>query len=360
MNDPVQLVLATGGTGGHIYPALALAASLGRAGVSSAVLGITGGLEERLSAEAGVPFFGVPGGKLDRQRPDPRQLLSALNGVISARKLLRQLNPQLVVGFGGFASLPGSAAAAWNRLPLWLNEQNSYPGLVTRLFQGRAELVIASVAAALPRLKTGRSTVIPYPVDETRYERSEARRRLGLPEEGLLTLVMGGSQGSVALNDAVLKALSSFGTDAPLTLHATGAANLAAVREQADGLVNHHPRGYVDGPLAFAAADLAITRAGIGTLSMAAFHGVPLIMVPLPTAAENHQHHNALAFAAAGAGLLLPQSEAGSLHGRWQELLTDPERLNRATLSSLQLSPAGALETFTDRILNRLETEPSK
>ena len=160
MNGPVQVVLATGGTGGHIYPALALAEGLVGQGISSALLGISGGLEQQLSSEAAVPFHGVTGGKLDRSRPT-RGSCSRHSGVYCRHARCSGASPRLVIGFGGFGSLPGSAAAAFSSVPLWLNEQNSYPGLVTRLLKNRAELVIASMEAALPRLPAGRTEVIP-------------------------------------------------------------------------------------------------------------------------------------------------------------------------------------------------------
>lgn len=351
------VVLATGGTGGHIYPALALAAQLEQAAVRTVLIGAAGGLEERLSSEAGVEFRGVRSGKIDRQRPDPRELARAFSGVVQARRLLKELKPELVIGFGGFASLPAAAAAASGGVPLWLNEQNAFPGLVTRLLSRRAELVICSVASALPRIKARRSTVIPYPVDETRFSRAEARERLGLPASGLLTLVMGGSQGSVALNEAVLEALSAHSGEVPLTLHLSGPANVGAVTARQADPARHHVRGYADGRLAFAAADLAITRAGIGTLSMAAFNGVPLIMVPLPTSAENHQYHNARTFEEAGAGILLPQSGLDRLAQVWQELLADEPRRQAAAAAISTLSPAGALTGFTRLVIDRLEAD---
>ncbi len=350
-----RVILATGGTGGHIYPALAVAGQLLKAGVSVAVLGQTGGLEQRLTAEAGVPFHGVPSGKLDRQRPDPRQLYRALQGVVRARGVLKRLRPELVIGFGGFASLPGVAAAASRRVPLWLNEQNAFPGLVTRLFAGRAEKVIISVAQAAARINSRDLTHIPYPVDESRTPKAEARRLLGLPEQGVLTLVMGGSQGSVAINGAVVSVLRAAGSDSPATLHVTGPANLERVTAATVGLDRYWPQGYVDGTLAFAAADLAISRAGTGTLSMAAFHGVPLIMVPLPTSAENHQYHNAAAVSQAGAGILLEQDRLDALADSWLELL-EPARRSAAADSMAGLSPEGALEAFTTEVLTRLET----
>ena len=351
------VVLATGGTGGHVYPALALADHLGEAGVDTLLVGAEGGIEQRLSAEADVPFHGVPAGKLDRQRPDPRQLYAALRGVLAARRLLRGRKPELVIGFGGFASLPATAAAAWLRVPLWLNEQNAFPGLVTRLLAGRAERVIASVEAAVPRIRSRNTTVLPYPVDETEFTRTEARRLLGLPEDGLLTLVLGGSQGAAALNEAVTQVAHARGTDFPLTLHVTGPDHLERVRAAAPDLPQHRLEGYVDGRVAFAAADVAITRAGIGTLSMAAFNGVPLIMVPLPAAAENHQFHNARTFARAGAGTVLEQSELARLEEEWLRLL-DEEVLRPAAAAAVTFSPAGATARFAGAVLERLGKEP--
>lgn len=348
------VVLATGGTGGHIYPALALAAQLVARGHRPVLIGQKNGLEQRLAAEAGVEFRGVTSGKLDRQKPNPSEIFRALRGIFEARSLLRTLRPALVLGFGGFASLPAAAAAAFGPVPLWLNEQNAFPGLVTRLLSRRAELVICSVAAAQERITARETRVIPYPIDETRFERDHARRELGLPEDGVLTLVMGGSQGSVALNTAVLTALSEFGADAPLTLHVTGPNNLETVTAAAGNRPGHHVRGYVDGRLAFAAADIAITRAGIGTLSMAAFNGVPPIMVPLPTSAENHQLHNAKTFSLAGAGVLLEQSNLANLKEVW-ESLSEPATRNAASQALTGFSPAGALESFSNAVIRRLE-----
>ena len=348
------VVLATGGTGGHIYPALALAGRLQQHGVNVVLIGAEGGLEQTLSHDAGVSFIGVRSGKLDRQKPNPAELFRAVQGVVQARGHLKRLKADLVIGFGGFASLPAVAAAALTRTPLWLNEQNAWPGLVTRLFAGRAELVITSVAAAGKRIKSDRQVHIPYPVDERRPDRAAARAALGLPQEGTVALVMGGSQGSVALNDAVIKALAELGDEAPHTLHVTGPNNLEDVRRQHTGNPRHQLAGYVDGVLAFAAVDMALTRSGTGTLSMAAFHGVPLIMVPLPTSAENHQHHNALSLHEAGAGVLLPQVELDRLADEWRALL-QPARLAAARAAIRAFSPSGALDEFTDAVMKRLE-----
>jgi UDP-N-acetylglucosamine--N-acetylmuramyl-(pentapeptide) pyrophosphoryl-undecaprenol N-acetylglucosamine transferase len=344
-----RLLFATGGSGGHIYPALAVAAAATRRGYQVHLIGQAGGMEERLALEADVPFIGVKSGKLDRQRPDPRALTRSIVGLGSAVAAVRRLRPALVFGFGGFASFPGGAAAVLTGTPLLLHEQNAFPGLVTRLLAPFAAALVLSNQPARPRVRARRVVSIPYPVRERRVDRSEARRVLGVPLEGTLTLVMGGSQGSAALNQGVVAALRELRDLRPMVLHSTGPSHLADVKAAAAGLSNFIARPYVDASCAWSAADLAITRAGFGTLSEAAFHGVPLIMVPLPTAAENHQLHNARASEEAGAGRVLEQHRLRELPDVWREFLAEPARQAAATAAS-RLSPEGAATRFVELI----------
>jgi UDP-N-acetylglucosamine--N-acetylmuramyl-(pentapeptide) pyrophosphoryl-undecaprenol N-acetylglucosamine transferase len=350
------VLFATGGSGGHIYPALAIAGGLQEAGVTVEFCGQQGGMEDALVSSAGYVFHGVSAGKLDRQRPDPRQLLTGLRGVLQAFGVLRRTRSALVLGFGGFASLPASLAAVMGGTPLLLHEQNAFPGLVPRLLGRQARLVVTSLPEAQQRMKARAFAVIPYPVREERLEKRAARQALGLPEDGLLTLVMGGSQGSAALTDAVVAALQGWTGPAPLTLHSTGPAHLDGVREAAGSIAGYEPRAYLDAALAWSAADLAITRAGTGTLSEAAFHGVPLIMVPLPTSAENHQFHNARAVESAGAGVLLPQAELQRLPEVWRALQQD-RPLAQAGAAAAARSPAGARDAFVRLVLQFLDAE---
>ncbi|HEX7003245.1 MAG TPA: undecaprenyldiphospho-muramoylpentapeptide beta-N-acetylglucosaminyltransferase [Trueperaceae bacterium] len=352
------LLFATGGSGGHIYPALAVARAAAMRGLDVHLLGQAGGMEERLSAEAGLPFTGVASGKLDRQRPDPRALLRSIRGVAQAVAALRRLQPALVMGFGGFASFPGTAAAVLTGTRLVLHEQNAYPGLVTRVLAPFAHTVVLSQPATARRVRARRTVQLPYPVREERLERSEARRVLGLPQEGTLTLVMGGSQGSAALNAGVVAALKKLRDLRPIVLHSTGPSHLEEARTATAGTANYIPRPYVDAKLAWSAADLAITRAGFGTLSEAAYFGVPLVMVPLPTAAENHQLHNARAFAERGAGVVLEQHRLEELPAVWREMLAEPRR-NEAAVAAAKLSPAGAAARFAELLEETLDSAPA-
>ncbi len=352
----LDLLLATGGTGGHIYPALAVARAAGRRGLKVAVLGQRSGMEASLVAEAGLPFCGVAAGKWDRQRPDPRQALAALAGLAGAVAAVRRARPRLVVGFGGFASFPGCLAATVTRTPLALHEGNAFPSRVTRWFAGRARVVVLAQGEAGAHLPARAPLALqPFPVRERRVARADARAALGIPADATLTLVMGGSQGSAALNRAVPEAFEALGPAAAglHVLHSSGPRGFDSLVARVADHPTYHPHPYLDAAGAFAAADLAITRAGVGTLSEAAFHGVPLIMVPLPTAAEDHQTHNARAVEAAGAGLLVDESDLAALPRAWSELL-DPARRSRAAAAAAARTPAGAAERIVDLLLPHL------
>lgn len=356
----MKLLLATGGTGGHIYPALAVADALASLGGEAAVLGQAGGMEARVVPEHGVAFHGVRAGKWDREHPDVRQAFAAVAGLVGAIQTVRRLRPDAVVGFGGFASFPGCFAATVLGVPLYLHEGNAYPGRVVRWFQGRAKLVLAAQPEVAERLPRARHVeTVGFPVREKRVDTERAREALGLPQQGVVTLVMGGSQGSLALNERIPEAFRQLPESArPTVLHSTGPKWLASVRD-ATAWPNYHTTPYVDATLAWSAADLAITRAGISTLAEAAFHGVPVIAVPLPSSAEDHQRFNARAVAAAGAGRYVEQSDAAGLVEAWQSLL-DLATRERAATAALERSPEGAARLVVETIAAELGAAPDR
>ncbi|EYB69693.1 UDP-N-acetylglucosamine-N-acetylmuramyl- (pentapeptide) pyrophosphoryl-undecaprenol N- acetylglucosamine transferase [Deinococcus phoenicis] len=199
------------------------------------------------------------------------------------------------------------------------------------------------------------------PVREQRLPRAEALARLGLRDGPLTLLIMGGSQGSLALNNAVPDILREiFGPEGrspegPVqVLHSTGPRWLEEVAPRVADLPWYRPVGYTDAVAAWSASDLAITRAGTGTLAEAAFHGIPLVMVPLPESAENHQFHNALSVQEAGAGRVVEQADlAGKLGGAVLECAVPGTRaaMREAACSR---SPAGAAGRFADLVERHL------
>jgi UDP-N-acetylglucosamine--N-acetylmuramyl-(pentapeptide) pyrophosphoryl-undecaprenol N-acetylglucosamine transferase len=350
--DPgARLVLATGGSGGHVYPAVALARAAIERGADVLFLGTRDGVEARLLRDEGWAFVGVPAGKLDRQRPDPRAPLLALAGVVRACAELRRWRPHLVMGFGGFAAFPGSAAAVLTGTPLVLHETNAVPGLVTRLLAARAQLVVVCQAETAARLPRARSLQVPFPVREVRHERAAARRALDVPDDAILTLALGGSQGSSALNRSLPRLFAVLAARHPRLwlLHVTGPDWLETVRAEVGDRQRYRLAGFVDASLAWSAADLAVTRGGYGTLAEAAFHAVPLVVVPLPSAAEDHQRHNADALARAGAGAWVPQGDDDALLAAW-EVLLDEERRTAASAAQAARSPAGGTRTLLETV----------
>ena len=341
----MRLLLAAGGTGGHVFPALALARVAREAGHRATLLGGAGGMEERLASADGVPFVGVATGKWDRQRPDPRQAWRAARGLAAAIATARRLRPDVVVGFGGFASFPGCVAAVVTGTPLLLHEGNAHPGRVTRWFASRAAAVALAMPEAEERLpQARRRETVGFPVRERRVARAQARARLGLPVDATVTLAMGGSQGSVALN----RLLPELYRDLPeatrgTVLHAAGERWQDELHDATRDLADYRTTGFVDATLAWSAADLAIVRSGVSTLSEAAFHGVPVITVPLPTSADDHQRVNARAVADAGGGFAVEQDDPVGLADAWRALL-DPERRRVAAAAIAVRSPQGAAE----------------
>jgi UDP-N-acetylglucosamine--N-acetylmuramyl-(pentapeptide) pyrophosphoryl-undecaprenol N-acetylglucosamine transferase len=356
----MKIFLAAGGTAGHIFPAIALSQELAARGIPSALIGAQNGMEARLCAEHHLEFFGVRAGKLDRSRPDPRALWNAAMGFFDAVRTVRRHKPNMVVGFGGFASFPGVAAAALTNTALALHEANAYPGLVTRLFAPRAKLVALADTATRAHLNNIPTPLVGMPVREKRLSRADALQTLSLEPNKFTVLVMGGSQGSVRLNALLPPILETAlaGKDAQV-LHQTGRGRIPEVAPRVAHLPWYRCAEFVDGSAAFAAADFAITRAGMSTIADAAFHGVPLAAVPLPSSAEDHQRKNALALEQRGAGLCVLESELeavtldGKLIGGMLSCL-NPTRLVQWRETVQKYSPQGAAKRLADAVLEGL------
>lgn len=345
----VVAVFAGGGTGGHLYPALALAEALGelRPDVRPVFLGAARGLEARVLPERGVehhllPVRGFQRGALWRNWRVLPALLRALGRVLM---LFRRLDPGLVVATGGYACAPAGIAARLLGVPLVLQEQNAFPGATTRLLARWARqihLAFPEAAEHLPPSSRERVRISGNPVRAHRdLPEPEARARFGLDPGGPVVLVVGGSQGARALNDAVLGAVRAvdegtlFRPAGLQLLWATGPAHHPSISAGLDHLADAswvRAQGYIDDmPAALSAADLAVGRAGAIFTSECLLWGLPAILVPLPTAAGDHQRRNARALAGAGAAVLMEEDELDgtALWNRILELVEDPAALER-------------------------------
>jgi UDP-N-acetylglucosamine--N-acetylmuramyl-(pentapeptide) pyrophosphoryl-undecaprenol N-acetylglucosamine transferase len=323
-----NVIFAGGGTGGHLYPALALAEALQELDPEVRVhyVGAKRGVEARVLPEKGVDHTLLPMRGFQRSNlVDNWRLVPALSGTFwGLFRLFRRLRPVLVVGTGGYASGPAGMWAVATGVPLALQEQNSHAGAVTRLLSRRAQQVHLGFPEAASQLKTGPKTTVlslgnPIRPPDTTIDRAASRRRFNLSEDAVVLLVVGGSQGALAVNEALLGALERVargelaGRPEKLEiLWATGPAHIDGIRARLDplGLQWVHAHGYIDAmPEALAATDVAVSRAGAMATAELLAWGRPMILVPLPTAAADHQTHNARALQEAGAAVMMVESE---------------------------------------------------
>jgi len=358
---PVRVVLTGGGTGGHIYPALAIAAELG-AGRVVGYLGTDRGLEARVVPEAGIPFFAVPAtGVLGRSAVGmARGGVQAVRGLARALGLLGQLRPDIVVGTGGYVTGPVGVAAAMLGLPLFILEENARPGLTNRLLARAARRVAVPWAEAAQGFPGGVRTKVVVTGNPVRREivavdGAAARKVLGLPARDPVVLVVGGSQGAEALNDAVLALATGAGTWPPgaALLWATGPRYFPRV-EAALGRSAPFARAvpYLDDmPSAYAAADLVIARAGAMTVAELTARGVPAILVPSPNVTGDHQTANARVLTERGAAVLLPERHLARLGQAVRELVADAGRRRAMAEASRALGRPDAAATLADLVL---------
>jgi len=323
-----RVLFAGGGTGGHLYPAIALANAMQELHPDTKVhfVGAQRGVEARVLPAENRPHTLLPFEPLRRSRvwENWKLIPSFVRSAAGLSRLFREFEPGLVVGTGGYASAPAAAWALLHGVPVALQEQNSWPGLTTRVMSRWARQVHLGFPEAARHLKPGRHTEVtslgnPIRPPDPTLDRAECRRHFGLRDDAFVVLVVGGSQGARALNEALTAALVKHG-GAPAgaqILWATGSNNHERVsnalhtglqRDPVDANVFAVP--YItEMPKALAAADVAVSRAGAMATAELLAWGIPALLVPLPTAAADHQTHNARALAGAGAAVMLEEKD---------------------------------------------------
>ena len=370
MSDPC-VVVAGGGTAGHVEPALAVADAVVRLAPDArvAALGTARGLETRLVPARGYPLHLVPPVPLPR-RPD-RALLSLPGrvraAVAAAAAVLRELRADVVVGFGGYVSLPAYLAARRQGVPVVVHEANARAGLANRVGARGAAAVLVTV----PGTRLPRAEVVGLPLRAAVAEldrpalRAPARAGFGLPPDGPVLLVTGGSQGAASVNRAVVAASAALRGHGVSLLHAAGAAHADAVAAEVARVrpvpatggsaraTAHVVVPYLERmDLAYAAADVAVCRAGAGTVAEASAVGLPAVYVPLPVG-NGEQRRNAAPVVAAGGGVLVADADLDGrrLTDEVRGLLTPPERLLAASRAAATHGTRGADVVVARRVL---------
>ena len=301
------IVIMAGGTGGHIFPGLAVADEMRAAGWDVVWMGARGGMEERLVPPRGYKTAWIRA-RAARGRGLLQKMLLPANLLLSfweSARHLRRIRPDVVLGLGGYVAFPGGMMASLLNRPLALHEQNAIAGLANRVLSSISDKVMVAFPGAL---RAGEWTGNPVRADIAAIASPEERFR---GRAGPLhVLVVGGSLGAQALNEAMPKALALL-EDKPVVVHQSGEKHLQALEKHyADAGVRGELVAFIDDMARrYAQADLVICRAGAVTIAELSAGGMASILVPFPFAVDDHQTANARFLADAGAAILMPQIE---------------------------------------------------
>jgi UDP-N-acetylglucosamine--N-acetylmuramyl-(pentapeptide) pyrophosphoryl-undecaprenol N-acetylglucosamine transferase len=358
MERAPRILFAGGGTGGHVYPAIAIADAI-RSLQPEAVIAFAGTqerIEWRVVPRAGYPIYPITVSGFHRGQP-ARNLafpFKLAKGLAESWGLVRDFDADVAVGTGGYVSGPVLLAASLRRRPIVVQEQNAYAGVTNRLLGRRAARIHLAFTEAMKAFPADRCVLSGNPTrpELCTADRAEARRFFDLPETAAVLLVFGGSLGSLALNAAMEAHHAALLADEHrYVLWQTGIQYF----ERLQARLPAHPRlrllPYVDRmDLAYAAADLVLCRAGAITCSELMVTGTPAVLVPSPNVAEDHQTRNAESMAAAGAAVLLPEKHLdATLVGEVNTLMQQPARRQAMRAATLRLArPGAALDIARD------------
>jgi UDP-N-acetylglucosamine--N-acetylmuramyl-(pentapeptide) pyrophosphoryl-undecaprenol N-acetylglucosamine transferase len=351
----MRVLVAAGGTGGHIYPGVAVAKEVMRRDPRSVVrfVGTARGLETRLVPQAGFELSLIESAGLKNvgAAARVRGLLLLPKSFAAARRLIREFRPDVVIGAGGYVSGPVLLTAALMRVPTLVMESNALPGWTNRVLARFVDRATVSFEAALPFFR-GKGVVTGNPVRREFFDIPAKPRDAGR----FSVLVFGGSQGARAVNEAMIAALPEMEAhkDVLFITHQTGEADFERVRkgyESAGWSERADVRRYIDDMVAsFAGSDLIISRAGATTSAELVAAGKAAIMVPFPFAADDHQRKNAEALEAAGAARMILQQEltGARLAAEITRLVRAPDELTRMEESSRRLARGDAAKATVD------------
>ncbi|MGC7870352.1 undecaprenyldiphospho-muramoylpentapeptide beta-N-acetylglucosaminyltransferase [Desulfosporosinus sp. SYSU MS00001] len=364
----MRVMLTGGGTGGHIYPALAIAKGLlaRDSGTKILYVGTREGMEARLVPEAGIEFAGISGKGLPRKLSlDTIKVMGeSTKALWQTKELLRKFHPDLVIGTGGYVSGPVVLTAALFHVPTMLHEQNALPGITNRLLAKVVKRVMITFPESMARFGTPKKLELvglPVRPDIGRVTRSIGAKHLGLRPDQLTVLVTGGSRGARTLNRAMTVVLEHLLQRPEIqVIWATGNVTYQETVEglEAQGIPWKSPRWRIleylkDMPEALACSDLFIGRAGAASLAEIQVAGVPGILVPYPFAAENHQEYNAKAMVNSGAARMILDREltGETLWKDVEELISSPSQLKEMGSASRVMAKPQALNKIVDLCL---------
>lgn len=337
-----KILIMAGGTGGHVFPALAVAEHLQKLGVEVHWMGTSRGIEANI-----IPANNIPLHLIDVAGLRGKSLISLLKGpfivakaVMQARHMIKSVKPNVVLGMGGYASGPGGVAARLQGIPLIIHEQNATPGSTNKILAKLAQRVLCGFPDALPK-----SRFVGNPVRDAFYSQLLPNERFNHASESLNVLILGGSLGARALNEVVPAALALLPESTALNIvHQSGTRTHAQAIAGYESLKKDRPMFSIelsqfidDVAQQIAKADLVICRAGALTIAELAAVGAASILVPFPYAIDDHQTANARWLSDKGAAILLPETQltAQSLAKQLQQLFFNEAKVNKTKLNEM-------------------------
>lgn len=361
----MKVMITGGGTGGHTSPAVAIVEELQRRDPQLMLrwVGRRGSIEERVCRNLSIPFRAVPvegwprGNVVKQARAAARLAI----GIARALVHIQTFRPQVVIGVGGYVSVPAIWVAQQLKIPTVLHEQNKRLGMANRLLAKNADRLLLSFPDTLGEYPEDRAVVVGNPVRSGFYaapDPAEACRALDLDPDVPVVLVCGGSQGARTLNAAMTGLLPQVEAGRFQFVWMTGHAGAAEARKRAASVparVDVYP--FIDDMVtACAAATLIVSRAGASSTAEIATLGKPSILIPYPHATDNHQEENARAFHAAGAAELILDADCTAQHllAVIRAMAADPDRLQSMGEAARSLARPVAVETIVDEVFARV------
>jgi UDP-N-acetylglucosamine--N-acetylmuramyl-(pentapeptide) pyrophosphoryl-undecaprenol N-acetylglucosamine transferase len=359
----IRVIIAGGGTGGHLFPAIAIANELSARPGGAEIQFVTG--RRRLESEV-IARYGFRQTSIDveglKGRGWKRGAVTAMKlpwSFYQAVSIIRGFSPHIVIGVGGYSSGPVCLAARWRGIPCAIQEQNSFPGLTNRLLCRIVDKVFVSFEESRAHLSCGSVVWTGNPVRKELLEQAATGLK---EEERFCILVVGGSQGARAVNEAFLSALEILvaGGKEVRVIHQSGEADFGRVAQEykARGLMGDVRAFIQDMAWAYAQADLVVSRAGATTLSELTSLGKPSILIPYPYAANNHQELNARSTVQAGGAEMILQKELSGerLAGVLMSYMEDPHALKRMAEAAGRMGRPNAVEVIVDNLMEMVRT----
>lgn len=343
----MNIIISGGGTGGHIFPAIAIANAFRRQvpGVNILFVGAENRMEMERVPDAGYPIIGLPVAGFNRRKlwKNIPVLFKLYKSMRKAKNVIKDFRPDLVIGVGGYASGPVLKVAQKKNIPTLIQEQNSYAGVTNRMLAKKADAICVAYHGMDRFFKNSNIILTGNPIRSNILDcpltKEEAKRQLGFPEDRPLVAVVGGSLGALTLNKSAEAAIDAFEKEGISMLWQTGKSYAAEAEKACRGLNNIKAMPFVKNmDVLYKGADLIVSRAGASTISELQQVGTPAVLVPSPNVSEDHQRHNAEALVNKNAAVMILDADCGSLFTQTViALLKDNGRLKELRHNILQM-----------------------